>query len=194
MLQRIYYERRRCYIAWIGNGANGRWIDGKERRELIDVYADYVAMLDERYPDIANMSADVMADYLEKSKELARLQRIERCEADTLEFAIEYFSEARNPGNDGNWDGFDVADKSESPEFHREITDIMNVVSNERVNANIAVAAPRSHAKSSYLSKDLPIHQVVYRLRKYEIGRASCRERTSITVRCGSFTKKIENN
>lgn len=126
-------------------------------------------MLDERYPDIADMTADDMADYLEKSKELARLQRIERCEADTLEFAIEYFSDARNPGNDGNWDGFDVSEVAESPEFHREITDIMNVVSNERVNANIAVAAPRSHAKSSYLSKDLPIHQVVYRLRKYII-------------------------
>ena len=110
---------------------------------------------------------DVASDYLEKAEELERLRRIERCETDTLQFAIEYFSEAGNPGNDGNWDGFDVADKSESPEFHKEINEIMSEVSSEKVNAQVAVAAPRSHAKSSYLSKAFPIHQIVYRLRKY---------------------------
>ncbi|WP_239544383.1 phage terminase large subunit [Virgibacillus halotolerans] len=110
---------------------------------------------------------DVASDYIEKAEELERLRRIERCEMDTLQFAIEYFSEAGNPGNDGNWDGFDVADKSESPEFHKEINEIMSEVSSEKVNAQVAVAAPRSHAKSSYLSKAFPIHQIVYRLRKY---------------------------
>src|SRR5699024_9684854 len=67
----------------------------------------------------------------------------------------------------GNWEGFDLTAKDEAAEFHIEITDIMNDVSNEHINAKIAVAAPRGHAKSSYLSKDFPIHELVYRRRKY---------------------------
>src|SRR5690606_8466743 len=101
--------------------------------------------------------------------ELERLERIHRCEGNLLEFSIEYFSEARNPENDGNWEGFDLTDVSEAAQFHRGITDIMNDVSTVEVNANVAVAAPRSHAKSTYLSKAFPVHEVVYRRRKYTI-------------------------
>jgi predicted phage terminase large subunit-like protein len=57
----------------------------------------------------------------------------------------------------------------EAPTFHVEITDIMNVVSTEHVNAKIAAAAPRSHAKSTYLSKAFPVHEIVYRKRRYTI-------------------------
>lgn len=49
------------------------------------------------------------------------------------------------------------------------MTDIINTVSSEVLNAKIAVAAPRSHAKSTWYTKAFPIHQVVYRLRKYII-------------------------
>ncbi|WP_435531548.1 phage terminase large subunit [Priestia megaterium] len=45
----------------------------------------------------------------------------------------------------------------------------MNVVSNEELNKRVVVAAPRSHAKSSFLSKAFPIHEIVYRKRKYII-------------------------
>ncbi len=152
-------------MAWL----NGRWVERKERAEIISTYRDYLAVLDERYPSIDDMTAEVLADYFEKTKELERLERIHRCEVDLLEFAIEYFSDARNPDNDGNWEGFDVSHVDEAPEFHREITEIMNIVSTEELNAKIAVAAPRSHAKSTYLSKAFPVHQVVYRLRRYII-------------------------
>ena len=152
-------------MAWLDN----RWIGRDERAELIGVYEDYLAMLDEKYPDTNDMPPDVVADYYEKLQELERLRRIHRCEVDLLEFSIEYFGEARNPGNDGNWDGFTITDKTQSPAFHREITDIMNEVSTETINAKVAVAAPRSHAKSTYLSKAFPIHEVVYRKRKYVI-------------------------
>lgn len=126
-------------------------------------------MLDVKYPEQDEMPGDVVADYLDKAFELERLERIHRCESDLLQFAIEYFSEATNPENDGNWGDFDISDKSQSPEFHKEINDIMDEVSTVRTNAKIAVAAPRSHAKSSYLSKAFPIHEVVYRKRKYTI-------------------------
>ncbi|WKB79654.1 phage terminase large subunit [Bacillus glycinifermentans] len=82
---------------------------------------------------------------------------------------MEYFSDARNPDNEGNWEGFDVTCVEEAPEFHREITAIMNRVSNVETNAKVAVAAPRSHAKSTYLSKAFPVHEIAYRRRKYAI-------------------------
>lgn len=152
-------------IAWVNN----RWLGADERADMIATYTDYVGMLDARYPDIDDMDIDVLSDYLEKRTELERLERVHRCETDTLEFAIEYFSEARNPGNAGNWDGFDITDKSESADFHVEITDIMNDVSSVNKNGKIALASPRSHSKSTYLTKNFPLHQTVYRLRKYII-------------------------
>ncbi|MBG9774440.1 phage terminase large subunit [Brevibacillus laterosporus] len=45
----------------------------------------------------------------------------------------------------------------------------MNTVSTRDINAKIAWAAPRSHAKSSYLSKAFPLHEIVFRKRKYII-------------------------
>lgn len=92
-----------------------------------------------------------------------------RCEGDLLEFSLEYFSEARNPGNDGNWEGFDIVDADQAADFHKEIAEIIDDVSTVHTNDKVAVAAPRSHAKSTYLSKASPIREVVYRLRKYII-------------------------
>lgn len=43
----------------------------------------------------------------------------------------------------------------------------MNDVSLVNTNAKIAVAAPRGHAKSTYLSKAFPLHELLYRKRKY---------------------------
>lgn len=97
------------------------------------------------------------------------MERIHCCEMNLIEFALEYFSEARNPGNDGNWDGFDITAYDEAPEFHREICALMDDVSNVHTNDKVAEAAPRSHAKSTYLSKAFPIREIAYRKRKYEI-------------------------
>lgn len=153
-------------MAWV----NGEWINRKQRGELIAVYREYIETIDAKYPDIdAIISAGLIGEYHERLTELKRLERIHRCELDTLAFDIEYFSEAKNVGNAGNWDGFTIEKAEDSPQFHREITDILNVVSSEKVNSKIAVAAPRSHAKSTYLTKGFPLHQVVYRLRKYII-------------------------
>ncbi|WP_404303937.1 phage terminase large subunit [Paenibacillus sp. DP01] len=104
-----------------------------------------------------------------KKDELERLEAIHNSETDLIAFALEYFSEAKNPGNAGNWDGFDITDVDEAPDFHREISVIMDDVSNVNTNDKVAVAAPRSHAKSTYLSKAFPLREICYRKRKYEI-------------------------
>ncbi len=130
-------------------------------RELRDVAAesfDWYSVGDE---DITEIERSI--------SELERLERIHAGETDLIAFALEYFSEAKNPGNAGNWDGFDIEDIADAPEFHREISTIMDDVSNVEVNAKVAVAAPRSHAKSTYLSKAFPLREIVYRKRKYEI-------------------------
>jgi len=150
-------------LAWI----DGRWLDRNERDELFAVYDEY--FFDAIIPTYGDDPANWPAEACDRWPIYERLERVRRCEGDLLEFAIEYFSEARNPGNDGNWEGFDITDVSEAPAFHREITDIMNDVSMRETNAKVAVAAPRSHGKSTYLSKAFPIHEVVYRLRKYII-------------------------
>jgi len=152
-------------LAWIET----RWVERSERLEIIETYREYLTMLDEQYPDLDDMTSDVLADYFEKARELERLERIHRCEGNLLEFVIEYFSEHRNGGNEGNWDGFEVTDISEAPEFHRELTGMMNEVSTVKPNAKVAAAIARSHGKSSYLSKAFPVSEVVFRKRKYVI-------------------------
>lgn len=154
-------------MAWVSN----RWLQRHERAELIETYTEYINAIETRYNGSIDdiFDAGLGADYRDRLAELRRLERIHRCENDQLEFDIEYFSESRNPGNAGNWDGFTVASKDEAAAFHIEITGIMDEVSTTKVNAKVAVAAPRSHAKSTYLTKGFPLHQTVYRKRKYII-------------------------
>lgn len=152
-------------MAWI----DGKWVLRSERAELIDARKDIEDALIADYPDVDEMPTDTLREYVDNHDELTRLERIQRCETSLLDFAIEYFSEAGNPGNAGNWEGFDLAKASDAADFHKEIAGIMDNVSAVEKNAKVAVAAPRSHAKSTYLSKAFPLREVVYRLRKYII-------------------------
>lgn len=116
--------------------------------------------------DIGDLPEDLRKELADTLAEHDRLVRINRAEADLIYFAYEYFGERYNPDNDGNWIPIDLAN---APSFHREICGIMDVVSTRDTNAKISVAAPRSHAKSSFLSKAFPLHEIVYRKRKYAI-------------------------
>jgi predicted phage terminase large subunit-like protein len=148
-------------MAWLDD----RWLETKERKEMLEVIESYLFDIVE--PKYGSDVAAWPEEHRDKFKLWSKLERIDRCEGNLLEFSLEYFSEARNPGNNGNWDGFDITEVEQAPDFHREITDIMNNVSMKDTNAKIAVAAPRGHAKSTYLSKAFPTHELVYRLRKY---------------------------
>lgn len=151
-------------MAWLKN--EKRWMDEPERLETIQLLSEYVA---KEYPRLHEMDDEEILEFDNITRELERLERIQRCDADMLEFSIEYFSEARNPGNAGNWDGFTIGSKEEAADFHKDINSIMDEVSTKKKNAKIAVAAPRSHAKSTYLTKAFPLHEVVYRKRSYII-------------------------
>src|SRR5699024_7159897 len=150
-------------IAWI----DGRWLSDSERNEHFEVYDAYYR--DYVFPKYGDDPAEWPVEAIERFEEYERLERVRRCAGNLLEFSIEYFSDGRNEGNDGNWEGFDVTDVSEAAEFHRDITDLMNDVSNVNTNDKVAVAAPRGHAKSSYLSKAFPLHELLYRRRRYTL-------------------------
>ena len=105
-------------------------------------------------------------DYKKTLEHLAQLKRIDRSEEDVLYFMYEYLSDDKNPDNEDNLvpRGVSIED---APEFHRELCDILNVVSNKEVTKRVAWASPRGSAKSAYLSNCFPLHQTVFRKRKY---------------------------
>lgn len=150
-------------MAWV----DGRWLDDREREEQYELYHAYYN--DVVYPTYGDDPANWSVEAIERWAVYSRLERVSRCLNDSYEFALEYFSDGRNPDNDGNWEGFDVKTKADAPKFHRDMTDIIDEVSNVNTNAKIAVAAPRSHAKSTWYTKDFPIKEVVYRRRRYII-------------------------
>lgn len=160
-----FYEEESVHIAWI----NGKWITRESRAVEIAPLRDLYATVSAPAFEWDAVGGEDAAEIERSINELERLERIHAGETDLIAFALEYFSEAHNPGNAGNWDGFDIVDIADAPDFHREIADIIDDVSNVEVNAKVAVAAPRSHAKSTYLSKAFPLREIVYRKRKYEI-------------------------
>lgn len=156
-----YFRKGVTAIAWV----DGRWIGREERAELIRTLEEYVDTFD----DLESLSDEELAELETVSAELERLKRIHRAEVDLLYFAWEYFSDIRNPHNPGNWDGFDLKSPEDAPQFHKEICAIIDRVSVKDRAAKVAVAAPRGHAKSSYLSKATPLREICFRKRKYII-------------------------
>lgn len=153
-------------MAWIDN----RWIDDAERAELLDVYKNYIDTVEATYGTIeAIEAAGLLTEYYDRLRIYNRLERVHRCSRDNMEFTLEYFSEARNPNNVGNWEGFDLAHKEEAAAFHLEMNAIIDDICNDTRNAKYAIAAPRSHAKSSYFTKSMPIAEIVFRRRSYII-------------------------
>lgn len=149
-------------MAWLNN----RWLNRKERGDLIEELTEVV---DAMGANLASLSEDDLLELDGYMSELERLKRIHRAEVDLMYFAWEYFSEKGNADNLGNWDGFDLDRPEDAAQFHRDICEIINVVSTQVLNKKVAVAAPRGHGKSTYLSKAAPLREVVFRKRKYII-------------------------
>jgi predicted phage terminase large subunit-like protein len=158
---------------------NGKWHNRKERMAKLAILQKTIAKQYRAFK-AGKLSPDEKVELQRYIAEYKRVDAINLGESDLLFFAYNWFGENLNPENSGNWipaydeTGLDIDNKPQSvkkfaPGFHHEICDIMNVVSTEEINRRIVVAAPRSHAKSSFLSKAFPIHEIVYRLRRYII-------------------------
>lgn len=148
-------------MVWVNN----EWKNKKERQELINTTKEMIdVMLNTKYlTHEETTELDVLI------QELERYERVHRAETDLLYFSLEYFSERYNPGNQGNWEDFDLENTEDAPDFHKEICERMDEISEHEKNAKDATAASRSHAKSTYLSRAKPLREIVYRLRNYII-------------------------
>ena len=112
------------------------------------------------------LSSKELSEYKMALLNLEQLRRIDRSETDVLFFMYQYFSEDMNPNNSENLIPQGVA-MEDAPDFHIELTGMLNVVSNEEINKRVAWASPRGSAKSAYLSNVFPLHQAVFQKRKY---------------------------
>lgn len=148
-------------MAWI----DGTWIDH-------DARAERIYLLEQRSDKLAKLrqSGKAMPYHIdaeiETKKELVRLKRIHRGEHDILYFAITYFSDDENPGNDSNLIPAGI-NAMNTAEFHKTLCGLLDDVVAGRQTEHVAWACPRGHAKTAYLSNIFLIHQIVYRHRKY---------------------------
>lgn len=148
-------------MAWINN----EWKNREERQKIIDTTKEMIDVMlatdDLTYEETIELDKHI--------QELERLERIHRSEVDLLYFMMEYFSERYNPGNQGNLEDFDLESVDDAPDFHKEICDQMDHISQHETDARDATAASRGHAKSTYLSRGHPLREIVFRLKKFII-------------------------
>lgn len=150
---------------------NGKWLDRQER-------ADYIRLVSERARKLkavydAGKATEYHIEQLSKDiTELKRLKRIHKAEEDTAYFAYEYLSDGHNPENEDNIirhgeDGTKHDNLEDIAPIHREFFDLCDHVDHVERNARLAIAAARGHSKSGMFSNAFPLHQIVYRKRKY---------------------------
>jgi predicted phage terminase large subunit-like protein len=150
---------------------NDAWLDKaarSERIKLVSERAKKVRKLIESGRATAYHRESFRADIAE----LKRLRRIDRAEEDIAYFTYEYLSDAGNPDNEDNVirhgeDGTPHDPIENIAPIHREFFDLCDYVDHEVRNARLAIAAARGHSKSGMFSNDFPLHQIVYRKRKF---------------------------
>lgn len=133
---------------------------------------DLVHVLDTKLENEKNY----LLEQLEEGADVAEIERllddaeqayrIARSEFDVLYFTYEYFSEDRNEGSESNSipEGVDISD---APHIHTELCHTLHLVSNVDRTMRLAQSMPRGHGKSLYLSNIFPLHQIVFRKRRY---------------------------
>lgn len=131
---------------------------------LIAELENTIMLLKARYkiassPELKERIMVALQDYM-------RQYRVKRSEYDVLFFTYEYFSDARNPENENNLIPIGTL-INHAPEFHSELCKILNILTTEEHTKRIAWSVPRGHAKSAYLSNIFPVHQIIFKLRKY---------------------------
>lgn len=102
-----------------------------------------------------DLQPDKMPKYYELLKEIAKVQRIEDGYQNIMTFAKNYFEDVPVPHNL-------LYKETPSPPFHYELVDILRDTILTKGNAHLAIAAPRSHSKSTLASNIVPCWIVAY--------------------------------
>lgn len=100
------------------------------------------------------------------------MKRVHRAEVDVAYFEYTYLSDGENPGNEDNTimnaeDGSPHDPIELMAPIHRNFFDLCDHVNEVERNARLAIAAARGHSKSGKFSNAFPLHQTVFRRRKY---------------------------
>jgi predicted phage terminase large subunit-like protein len=150
---------------------NGEWLDRAARGERIELLTERVRKLAAAIK--AGKATDYHIDTFRKDKaELARLKRVHRAEVDVAYFTYAYLSDGANGTNEDNVirnndDGTPHDPIDLIAPIHREFFNLCDHVNADERNARLAIAAARGHSKSGMFSNAFPLHQVVFRRRKY---------------------------
>lgn len=154
-------------MAWV----DSRWLDRDERAERITVISERATKLKQLVQ--SGRATDYHIELLRDDiAELKRLSRIHRAENDVSYFTYEYLSDEGNPENEDNIvrhaeDGTKHDSLDEIAHIHREFFELCDHVDHVVRNARLAIAAARGHSKSGMFSNAFPLHQTVYRKRRY---------------------------
>lgn len=154
-------------MAWV----NDEWISREARQQRIELLTERIRKL------AALIKADKANDYhidsFRRDKaELTKLKRVHRAEVDIAFFSYTYLSDGANPDNEDNVirnsdDGIPHDPIENIAPIHREFFNLCDHVNEEERNARLAIAAARGHSKSGIFSGSFPLHQIVFRSRRY---------------------------
>lgn len=150
---------------------NGKWIEREARAKRIELVKATLIKL--RALIKAGNATEYHRDQLTQlTRELAKLKRVHRAEVDVAYFTYEYLSDGANQENEDNVirnadDGEPHDDIDNIAPIHREFFNLCDHVNEEEKNARLAIAAARGHSKSGVFSNGFPLHQIVFRRRKY---------------------------
>ena len=148
-------------------GKNGFLLPRKKRLEL-------QSLLEKERELLADLIKNGVATTKDKERfmtvfdQAEQLIRINESEFDVRRFAVEYFSDNLNPENDENLipDGVTYDTVSE---FHKELCGLLSDITAGEKDEHVAWACPREHAKTAYGSNIFPIHQAVYRHKRFMV-------------------------
>jgi predicted phage terminase large subunit-like protein len=147
------------------------WLNREQRTERIELLSERVRKLAAAIK--AGRASDYHIDTFRKDKaELTKLKRIHRAEVDVAYFTYAYLSDGANAGNEDNVirnndDGTPHDPIELIAPIHREFFHLCDHVNVGERNARLAIAAARGHSKSGMFSNAFPLHQVVFRKRRY---------------------------
>lgn len=149
----------------------GKWLNRKERQERIDLLTQIAEEIAELI-QIGKANKNQIQSFQKNVKELERLNRIHRAEVDVAYFTYAYLSDNDNPNNDDNIirhapDGTLHDPFEKLAPIHREFFDLCDFVNHVKRDARLGIAAARGHNKSGTFSNAFPLHQLVFRKRKY---------------------------
>ncbi|MDP5273224.1 phage terminase large subunit [Chengkuizengella axinellae] len=150
---------------------DGKWLDRKQRAKRIKLIQERARKLKTLH-ESGKASEYYIEMFNTDLEELKRLKRIHRAEVDNAYFTYEYLSDEHNSDNEDNIvlhaeDGTKHDPLEEIAPIHREFFDLCDYVDHDVRNARLGIAAARGHSKSGMFSNSYPLHQTVYRKRKY---------------------------